>query len=121
MKTLVVLPKLDERYKIIFSELNKYSEIIYASTSNALELFLLESPEVILCFSEPIKEIEVIDGKWKNLAEIFNDLKFSVVPGQTLIRLAFMKQEDMSENYLRLPFSPEELIDCLCELKVLTI
>lgn len=118
MKTLIVLPEMDERYRIIFSELDKYSEIICASTSNALELFLLESPEIILCFSEPMKNP---DGKWKELAEIFSDLKSSVVPGQTLVRLAFMFQEDMSENYLQLPFSSGELIALLCKLKVLTI
>jgi len=118
MKTQVVIPQIANGYEGLVSDLSKYSEIVFSLPGEALEHFFLESPDIIICFSEPIKDS---NGKWKELSEVFNDLKSSVLPNQTLVRLAFMKREDESENYLRLPFGPEELTRYLERLGVLII
>lgn len=117
MKTQIIAPLTADQYKDMFSELVKYSDLIYSLPAEALEHFLLESPDVIICFSEPIKMEKDI---YKDLFDIFNDLKTSILPNQTLIRLSFMELEDHSENYLRLPFTPMELTDYLRKLNLVS-
>jgi hypothetical protein len=115
MKTQVIVPQISDYYKELVSDLNKYSEIIYSLPDKAIEDFFFEIPSIILCFSEPVKGG---DDKWNDLSRVFENLRLNVTYRQTLIRLAFMEQEEKSDNNLRLPLTPKELLEYLLRLDI---
>jgi DNA-binding response OmpR family regulator len=83
---------------------------VYASShDNALARFLAEEPDVVLV-NEYYEEEDINQESWQG-RQMFDDVKMSAVEEQTILRCGFFPLQ--YNDYLQLPFGPDEILDRL--------
>lgn len=83
-----------------------FDEIISAEHENALAIFLEREPTHILVGEYEHEKINP-NSRFAKAARTWQDLKAAAQPSQTFIRCGFSSHS--YEDYLRLPFSQDEL------------